>query len=472
MAQNFYSDVVVTGNHNVTETATAKILSVTTDATVSGNIAMNGTSKVFDFRGNQVKQAVVENGATLPSTGSLGQLFYLTTGAPGLYVCTVGGATPTWTILKDGYLQTLPTHASTHISTGSDKIYINQLSVNGDVNMSSNKITNIATPVSDSDAATKGYVDAARAGLSIKDPVFVATDVALVGTYASQKFTVTSPNSPTTIDDVSTAVGTMPVGTRILLKNQTPAWHNGIYEVETVPTTGVSMVLKRTSDANTSAEMCPGATVWVNAGTVNGDSRYVCTNDKVILDNATDGLLVFTQDFKAANLNAGAGISKSGNKIYADVSSPKSGLRLMSTAGVTITNGTLDANDGGVIGIQLNSVAKPGLAIEETVGTGGLYVKVDGTSIGINATSGALELCTGMKQKIYSADVPATAGGGTAVMAHGLGGIPTIVQVILKSTGQVVYPEILFDANNISLKFGTTAVTASTYTVNAIKGGI
>lgn len=53
-------------------------------------------------------------------------------------------------------------HATSHKSSGSDAIKLNELAVpTADVSLNSNKITNLATPESSADAATKGYVDSA-----------------------------------------------------------------------------------------------------------------------------------------------------------------------------------------------------------------------------------------------------------------------------------------------------------------------
>src|SRR5690606_40267583 len=41
----------------------------------------------------------------------------------------------------------------------------------GSVTMAGQRLTNLGTPVSDTDAANKRYVDDARAGIAVKDPV-------------------------------------------------------------------------------------------------------------------------------------------------------------------------------------------------------------------------------------------------------------------------------------------------------------
>ncbi|MDP6722773.1 MAG: hypothetical protein QGF59_29185, partial [Pirellulaceae bacterium] len=45
-----------------------------------------------------------------------------------------------------------------------------------DQSMGSNKITNLATPTADSDAATKAYVDSTAEGLDVKGSVYALSD--------------------------------------------------------------------------------------------------------------------------------------------------------------------------------------------------------------------------------------------------------------------------------------------------------
>ncbi|OJV40827.1 MAG: hypothetical protein BGO29_14760 [Bacteroidales bacterium 36-12] len=161
-----------------------------------------------------------------------------------------------------------------------------------DVGWNSKKITNLGSPSLGTDAANKDYVDSARAGLQIKDPVKVATtaNITLSGTQ--------------TIDGVAVAAGD-----RVLVKNQTTASANGIYVVATG-------AWARASDALNDM-VKGGMAVWVNQGTTNGDSRYVLTTDDPITVGTT--ALTFTKDFQASDIVAGTGLTKSGNNISAQL---------------------------------------------------------------------------------------------------------------------------------------------------------
>ena len=97
------------------------------------------------------------------------------------------------------------------------------------------KVSNVASPVASTDAATKGYVDAAVEGLHIHAPCAAATPNTLAtissGTVTYNNgssgvgATLTTTGTYTTIDGVNIAT----VGTRILVKNEANAAHNGIY---------------------------------------------------------------------------------------------------------------------------------------------------------------------------------------------------------------------------------------------------
>lgn len=157
------------------------------------------------------------------------------------------------------------------------------------VSLNSQKITNLAEPTLDSDAATKAYVDAARSGLDVKQSVRVATtaNITLSGTQ--------------TIDGISVIAGD-----RVLVKDQTTGSQNGIYVVAAGSWT-------RATDADTNTEVTAGMFTFVTEGTVNADSGWVLTtNDAITLGTTA---LTFAQFSGAGQITAGAGLTKTGNTI-------------------------------------------------------------------------------------------------------------------------------------------------------------
>jgi len=146
------------------------------------------------------------------------------------------------------------------------------------------------TPSDASDLVNKAYVDAQSNGLSWKDSARVAStaDVNLASPGAS-------------IDGVS-----LSQGDRVLLKNQTDASQNGIYVWDSAST-----AMTRATDMDAGDEF-PGAAVFVREGTDNADIGYVCSTDSVNL-GTTD--ITFVEFTGAYNVEAGLGLSKSGNTL-------------------------------------------------------------------------------------------------------------------------------------------------------------
>lgn len=128
-----------------------------------------------------------------------------------------------------------------------------------DQSMGSNKLTNLAAPTTDNDAARKVDVDTAKEGLDAKDSVRVATVVA--GTLASDF------ENGDTIDGV--VLGT---GDRILIKNQAVGTDNGIYTVN------ASGAPTRTDDF-ASGTTVAGAIMTAEGGSANADKRFLVTNN-------------------------------------------------------------------------------------------------------------------------------------------------------------------------------------------------
>ena len=141
------------------------------------------------------------------------------------------------------------------------------------------------------DVATKSYVDSVAQGLDVKDSVKVATtaNITLSGTQ--------------TIDGVSLAIGD-----RVLVKNQTAKENNGIYLVASGSWT-------RTTDANTYDELV-GAFAFVEEGTTQKDTGWVCTNDK----GGTIGVthIEFSQFSGAGTYSAGTGLTLTGSTFAID----------------------------------------------------------------------------------------------------------------------------------------------------------
>ena len=153
------------------------------------------------------------------------------------------------------------------------------------------KLTSLGTPTADTDAANKGYVDSVAQGLDTKASVVAATttDGILATAFADTQV----------VDGV-----TLATGNRILIKNQADATENGIYVV------AASGAPARSTDMNDGTEF-PGAYVFVEEGTVNADTGWVCTNNSPVTLGSTN--IVFTQFSGAGTYTASNGVLLTGS---------------------------------------------------------------------------------------------------------------------------------------------------------------
>lgn len=195
------------------------------------------------------------------------------------------------------------------------------------VDANSNFIINVTNPVNPQDAATKNYVDTVAQGLDAKDSVRAATtgNITLSGTQ--------------TVDGVA-----LIAGDRVLVKNQTDATQNGIYTVAAGAWT-------RTADQDEADEFA-GAFVFVEEGTTNADSGFVCTTDEAVTIGVTD--ITWSQFSGAGQITAGAGMTKTGNT-----------LDVIATAGGGII---VNADDLGIDWGETGDIAQLGNAVGSDAG--------------------------------------------------------------------------------------------------------
>ena len=177
-------------------------------------------------------------------------------------------------------------------------------------------ITAVADPSNAQDAATKAYVDATATGLDVKDSCVVATAAALPAvTYANGTAGVgatltADANGALTVDGQAVTLNQ-----RVLVKKQAAGagLQNGIYQQSTLGGGSTAFVLTRTTDADTAAELTGGAFTFIETGTDNDDSGWVCTNDAAIVIGTT--AITWSQFSGAGSITAGAGMTKSGNTL-------------------------------------------------------------------------------------------------------------------------------------------------------------
>ena len=169
----------------------------------------------------------------------------------------------------------------------------------GDQSMGSHKLTNLTPGSAGTDAVNLNQLNSAINGLDWKASVRAATTVA--GTLA------TSFENGDTIDGV-----TLATGDRILIKNQAAPADNGIYVV------AASGAPARATDADSSAEVTAGMSVFVSEGTTNGDTQWtLTTNDSITLGVTS---LTFSQIGGSTTYTEGHGIDITTNVVSLDTS--------------------------------------------------------------------------------------------------------------------------------------------------------
>lgn len=210
-----------------------------------------------------------------------------------------------------------------------------------DLSMAGFKLTTLGTPSADGDAANKGYVDSVAQGLDVKASVIAATTTD--GTFA------TAFANGQVVDGV-----TLTTNDRILIKNQTDQTTNGIYVVN------ASGAPTRSADMNAGSEF-PGAFVFVEQGTTNADTGWVCTNNTVTIGSTN---IVFTQFSGAGTYTASNGVTLTGNNF---TFAPRTGyglqtgasgaeVKLATTSGLNLSS-DLAVGAGNGISVLTNTVA-------------------------------------------------------------------------------------------------------------------
>jgi hypothetical protein len=264
-----------------------------------------------------------------------------------------------------------------------------------DLSMAGYKLTNVGTPSADGDAANKGYVDSVAQGLDTKASVVAATTTN--GTLA------TSFANGSVIDGV-----TLATGNRILIKNQTDATQNGIYVV------AASGAPSRSTDMDNGTEF-PGAYAFVEQGTVNADTGWVCTNNAPVTLGSTN--IVFTQFSGAGTYTASNGVLLTGSNF---TFAPRSGFGLQT----------------GSSGAEIKLATTSGLNLSSDLAVG--------AGNGISVLTNTVAIDSAVVVSKYAANV----GDGSATsitITHNLG-TRDVVVTVYEATGS--YAEVICDVNH------------------------
>ena len=280
-----------------------------------------------------------------------------------------------------------------------------------------------------SSLVNKTYVDSVANGLDVKKSVRVATTADLAATYNNSNGTLTAnANGAISVDGV-----TLSTNDRVLVKDQTDAVENGFYLVTNTGGASAAFVLTRTPDANDADELTGGAFTFVEQGSTNADNGYVATHNGTPTIGTDD--ITFDQFSGAGQIDAGNGLTKSGNTIDAvgtanritvtadaiDIASTYVGQSSITTLG-TIGTGVW----------QGDSIANAYIDEDLTINGG----TIDATPIGSTTTSsGAFTTLTASGQVTATATTETTSTSTGAMVVSGGVGIAKSLQVGVDITG-------------------------------------
>ena len=400
--------VAVTGaaQGNITSVGTLTGLNVNATVTAVGFTANTGIFTGDGFGLSNIAGAnitgTVANANYSAYSGSATTAIAVTGNAQG-NITSVGTLT-TLNVSGNANVGNLGTTALVATGTGS---------FGGNVAMNSFNITGLATPVNDTDAATKAYVDSTAQGLDPKASVVYATTTSIFGsgyTYNNGTSGVGATITASTNGALSIDGSTPTVGARVLIKNEVGAFvnnttqsaaFNGIYVVTVVGSGAAAFVLTRSTDFDVGTEM-PGAFTFVEQGTVNADTGWVATVNAPVTVGTTQ--ILWTQFSSAGAYTAGTGLTLIGNEFNISNTSVTSGTYGNGDAVATFTvnqqgqltaasNTAITANAANLTGTTLNSsIVTSSLT---TVGTlGSLSVTANITSGNVYANSGAIGAVT------------------------------------------------------------------------------
>lgn len=186
-----------------------------------------------------------------------------------------------------------------------------EIPIDNDGTLAANSASRLATQ-----QAVKSYVDAVAQGLSVKHSVLASTTAALpANTYANGSSGVGATLTADAVGALTIDGQAIALNDRVLIKDEAAPEHNGIYVCTTAGSGGAAFVLTRALDFNQPSEI-PGAFTFTENGTVNDGIGFVVADPGPFTIGTT--AIPWTQFSGAGQINAGTGLTKTGNTLAID----------------------------------------------------------------------------------------------------------------------------------------------------------
>jgi hypothetical protein len=465
LAGNLNSDAAVTG---VSVTASGNVLggNINSNAAVTGitgaftgnvsagNISVTGALEVPNLTvsgnvlaGNLNSNAAV-TGATATFAGNVVAGNLNSNAAVTGVTVTASGNVNGGNINSNNFVGT----EITVVSTGN----LN-LQPTGNIVLNNKYINGVSQPVQDNDAASKIYVDnMVSTQLAYHEAVLAAT----TGTLATATSgTITYDNGTDGVGATLTTTGAFNLidtanvqtaGTRILVKNEANAAHNGVYEYTS------STVITRTTDAdtygpNSATDLSINDYFFVQSGNVNAGSAYIVDAPTGVITFGTSNI-TFAQFSSSQTYSAGNGIVLVGTVITAKVDNDTTAFdgsgNIVVKAGANLTTPNIGAATGTSLNVSGNVL---GGNINSNAAVTGVTITASG-----NLVSGNANITNG----VYSATVTASGN----VLVGNLNSNAAVTGVTGVFSGNV-------DAGNVNV---TTALNVPNLTVtgNVLAGNL
>jgi len=323
---------------NITSVGTLTSLDVTGDVSASNVIASN----VYANSGT-IRAALLVGTLTTtnqPNITQVGLLSNLNVGNStsntvfGNGTITAAGAIQSNTTVYTNAVSSIATSGITITAAGTNSNINLVTNGTGNIILTANtNITGVAyTPINPGDAASKNYVDTVAQGLSVKDSVLLATATTLPAyTYNNGTSGVGATITANAVGALSIDSTAVTANARVLIKNETSsnAPYNGIYLVTNTGNATANFLLTRTLDFDSTSSNIPGSFTFVEEGTLNQSTGWVCTTQPPVSVGSTN--ITFAQFSGAGTYTAGTGLTLAGSQF--------------SITNTTVTTGTYGNGD-------------------------------------------------------------------------------------------------------------------------------